>query len=126
MKKILFILVVSFLSLRLFAQQPGVSVSETQHPSFREIVAKFSEPNSTSQTPQQMPVMNTYTVTNTNDDAANGSLRWAITQANANPGQDLITFAIGSGTQTIVVSGALPFITDPVIIDGTTQPGFSG
>jgi hypothetical protein len=32
---------------------------------------------------------NTYTVTNTTDNTSTGSLRWAITQANANPGFDL-------------------------------------
>ena len=38
----------------------------------------------------------------------------------------MITFDIpGSGVQTISPTSALPTITDPVIIDGTTQPGFT-
>jgi hypothetical protein len=65
-------------------------------------------------------------VTNTNDDIDTGSLRWAIMQANANFGLDTIDFSIGSGAQTVAPTSALPPITDPVIIDGTTQPGFAG
>ena len=58
--------------------------------------------------------------------AANCTLREAINAANANPGPDTIHFAIGSGTKTISVTSPLPTITDPVTIDGTTQPGFAG
>lgn len=67
---------------------------------------------------------NTFTVTNTNGGGA-GSLRQAIFDANSVPGTDVINFNIGSGPQTLIVFG-LPTITDPVVIDGTTQPGFSG
>ena len=68
----------------------------------------------------------TFTVTNTNDTGA-GSLRNAITLANQNPGLDLIDFNIApGGAQTITPLTALPTITDPVAIDGMTQPGFAG
>jgi len=67
----------------------------------------------------------TYTVTNTNDSGP-GSLRQAILDANANSGVDMIAFAIGSGPQTIAPLSPLPTITDPIIIDGTTQPGYPG
>src|SRR5215207_2961588 len=67
----------------------------------------------------------TFTVTNTNDSGA-GSLRQAILDANATAGLDTISFSIGSGVQTISPLTTLPVITDPAIIDGTTQPGFSG
>ena len=68
---------------------------------------------------------NTYTVTNTNDTGA-GSLRQAITDANANAGADAIHFDItGSGVHTIAVASALPAITSPVTIDGYTQAGSS-
>jgi Calx-beta domain-containing protein len=67
----------------------------------------------------------TFIVTNTDDSGA-GSLRQAITDANANPGLDTISFNIGSGPQTITPLQRLPTITDAVVIDGTTQPGFSG
>ena len=67
----------------------------------------------------------TFTVTNTNDSGA-GSLRQALLDANANPGTDTIVFSIGSGVQTITLATIFPTITDPVSIDGSTQPGFSG
>lgn len=68
----------------------------------------------------------TLTVTNTND-SGSGSLRQAILDANANPGADTIAFNIpGSGVHSIIPSSSLPIITDPVTIDGTTQPGFAG
>jgi hypothetical protein len=64
-------------------------------------------------------------VTNTNDSGP-GSLRAAILAANAQPGLDTITFNIpGSGVQTIDLATNLPFITDPVAIDGLSQPGAS-
>jgi CSLREA domain-containing protein len=74
----------------------------------------------------------TFTV-NTNDDVDDGtcdathcSLREAINAANANPGMDEIDFAIpGTGPHTIQPTSDLPTITDPVVIDGYTQPGAS-
>ena len=74
----------------------------------------------------------TFTVNSTNDfddgvcNAAHCSLREAIFAANAAAGTDTIRFAIGAGQRTIQPGSALPTLTDPVIIDGTTQPGFSG
>src|SRR5688572_2291603 len=65
----------------------------------------------------------TFTVTNTNDTGA-GSLRQAILDANANSGLDTVAFNIpGSGVRTISPASPLPTITDPMIIDGYTQPG---
>ncbi|MCA2657680.1 MAG: carboxypeptidase regulatory-like domain-containing protein, partial [Microcystis sp. M049S2] len=67
----------------------------------------------------------TYTVTNTNDDGE-GSLRWAITESNNNPGTDTILFNIEDGYYTITPLSALPEITSPVLIDATSQPGYAG
>jgi RHS repeat-associated protein len=68
----------------------------------------------------------TFTVTNTNDSGA-GSLRQAILDANRRRGADMIVFNIGGGgVQTIRLRSPLPTITDPVTIDATTQPSFSG
>jgi hypothetical protein len=65
----------------------------------------------------------TFTVVNTNDSGA-GSLRQAILDANAAAGTDTIAFNIpGSGVKTIKLDTSLPQITDPLIIDGYTQPG---
>ncbi|TLY30810.1 MAG: hypothetical protein E6K56_06375 [Ignavibacteria bacterium] len=67
----------------------------------------------------------TFIVTTTVDTGA-GSFRKALEDANANPGLDFIHFSIGGGVQTITPKTPLPDITSPVVIDGTTQPGFSG
>ncbi len=73
------------------------------------------------------------TVTTITDNGNNtaptaGSLRAAILQANAQPAGTLTTidFKIGTGLQMIQPPDALPQITRPVVIDGTTQPGYSG
>src|SRR6476660_3159381 len=61
-----------------------------------------------------------FTVTNTNDSGA-GSLRQAMLDANASSGADIISFNIsGAGIHTISPTSALPTITDPVVIDGTS------
>lgn len=70
----------------------------------------------------------TFTVTNTLDDASAGSLRWAIEQADAQPGKQVvkIDFDIpGTAPFTISPTSALPTITHPVLIDGYSQPGSS-
>jgi len=54
------------------------------------------------------------------------SLRDALTFANSRPGRDTIRFAIGSGPRTISLKSPLPPITDPVVLDGTKQPGWAG
>src|SRR5262249_39505577 len=65
----------------------------------------------------------TFVVTNT-DDSGDGSLRDVMARANAAPGADTIAFNIpGDGVHTIKPASALPAVTDPVTIDGYTQPG---
>jgi hypothetical protein len=66
-----------------------------------------------------------FVVTNTNDSGP-GSFRQALLDANATSGTDTINFSVGSGLQTIVLQSDLPVISDPIIIDGTSQPGYSG
>ncbi|HSH39386.1 MAG TPA: hypothetical protein VK993_11425 [Chthoniobacterales bacterium] len=66
-----------------------------------------------------------FVVTNTQDNGP-GSLRQAILDANESAGADRIVFNIpGAGVHTIGVGSGLPAITDPVTIDGYTQPGAS-
>jgi hypothetical protein len=68
----------------------------------------------------------TFTVSNVNDSGP-GSLRQAIADANASPGADVIQFNLpGGGVQTITPVSALPVVSDPVTLDGTTQPGYAG
>jgi CSLREA domain-containing protein len=60
------------------------------------------------------------------DGTGHCTLRAAIEQSNATPGTDTIAFQIpGAGLHTISPASALPTLTDPVIIDGYTQPGSS-
>jgi photosystem II stability/assembly factor-like uncharacterized protein len=67
-----------------------------------------------------------FVVTNTKDNGA-GSLRQAILDANANAGADTIIFNIPStGVQTISPTSPLPVITEAVVIDAATQPGYAG
>jgi uncharacterized protein (TIGR02145 family) len=62
-------------------------------------------------------------VTNTND-SGTGSFRNALEYANSNPGKDTIVFDIqGNGPFTIQPLTPLPEISDPVVIDGYSQPG---
>jgi hypothetical protein len=67
----------------------------------------------------------TFTVWNV-EDSGPGSLRQAILEANAEPGPDVIEFAIGTGPQTIRPLTELPGIVEAVVIEGTTQPGYEG
>jgi CSLREA domain-containing protein len=73
----------------------------------------------------------TFTVTKTADTAdgvcdSDCSLREAIIEANALPGTDTIGFAIaGAVPHKIQPTSGLPPLTDPVVLDGTTQLGFS-
>jgi CSLREA domain-containing protein len=81
----------------------------------------------------QLAAATTFTV-NTNDDAdtvctaAHCSLREAIKAANASLGNDQIVFDIPlGGAETIrPVGRSLPAVIDPVTLDATTQPGYSG
>ncbi|HEY1434985.1 MAG TPA: right-handed parallel beta-helix repeat-containing protein, partial [Thermoanaerobaculia bacterium] len=67
----------------------------------------------------------TFTVTNTND-AGPGSLRQAITDANANLGPDTIVFNIpGPGVHTITPTSEMTYVTETAVIDGYSQPGSS-
>ena len=65
-----------------------------------------------------VPVELVAIIVNNTDDSGSGSLRQAIIDANANPGQDTITMATPG---TLSLLSPLPPITQPVIIDGTGQ-----
>ena len=73
-----------------------------------------------------------FTVNTTSDTGAGGcnstecTLREAIAVTNRVEGADTIRFAIpGDGVRTIFPTSELPLITDPVTIDGYSQPGSS-
>jgi len=70
--------------------------------------------------------VNDYVVTNTAN-SGEGSLVWAINQVNSNAqSRDRISFNIpGNGPHVILPSSMLPAIESPVVLDATTQPGYS-
>jgi len=67
--------------------------------------------------PNDIPAPTSLVVTSLEDTTANGTLRWAITQANATAGgiYDSITFSVDG---TITLTSALPQITQNVTITG--------
>lgn len=75
--------------------------------------------------PSSCALAATISVTTAQDGGA-GSLRQAIITANSTTGADTIVFNIGSGWAHIVPTSPLPAIYQPLTIDGTTQPGYSG
>lgn len=75
-----------------------------------------------------LPALADTFIVTTNADSGPGSLRDAITRANANgtATPDLITFNIADQSRTgrtITLASALPDLTSNLTIDGTTQPG---
>lgn len=52
------------------------------------------------------------------------TLRAALQEANANPGTDTIQFALPAPYTITLTADGLPAITDPVLIDGTSLPGY--
>ncbi len=77
------------------------------------------------ETLERRALLTTITVS-TAADAGVGSLRDAITQVNSAASSSVTTidFSIGTGgLQTIALQSALPKISFPVAIDGTSQPG---
>lgn len=66
----------------------------------------------------------TYVVTQSSDSSATGTLRWAITSANASAGSDTVSFNMA--VPTITATGQMPRVDGAnTIIDGTTQGGYS-
>ncbi len=81
--------------------------------------------NSIAMTAPLAAIGTVYTVTNTNN-SGTGTLRQAITDANAHAGADTISFNIsGTGAHTITPTSALPTITGAVILDATTDNSFA-
>ena len=82
-----------------------------------------------AQQPQtQIVITDGVFVVTTTADSGPGSLRQAILDSDlATSGGNTIDFAIpGPGVQTIAPASPLPAITNSVLIDGTSQPGYNG
>ncbi len=114
------------MSSNLFSQLAGLwsvmSRRDRRRPMLRSLRAKLRF----EALEERVVLATTFGVTTTADSGM-GSLRQAILDANITSGADTITFNIpGAGPYTLQPLSALPTITDPVVIDGTTQPGFAG
>lgn len=73
-----------------------------------------------------VPAIESIVVTSTANSGA-GTLREAITLANSRTGADLITFNIpGGAVQRITLASTLPMVTESLVLDATSQPGYSG
>ena len=99
-------------------------------PGFHGLATLSLDAESPGATPIQADVQLTdhiFPVTTTADSGP-GSLRQAILDSNvATGGRNLITFAIpGQGAQSIVLASPLPTISNPLLIDGWSEPGFAG
>ena len=63
---------------------------------------------------------------NCDDGTGNCTLRAAIQEANATAVKDNIVFDIsGTGVQSIQLNSSLPAISEAVVVDATTQPGYT-
>jgi hypothetical protein len=73
---------------------------------------------------EQRLLLAAFVVQNTLD-LGPGSLRQAITDSDNSPGKNTITFTItpAAASYTIDLQTPLPAITNPVLIDGTSQAG---
>ena len=116
------------------AETIGVQVSGATVAGATLTLAAIVTSNHSDPTPANNAALETTTVTSTGrniavtntSDTGPGSLRQAIAESNADSDdRDTIVFNIpGTGVQTIVPASPLTAIMQPVILDGTTQPGF--
>ena len=92
---------------------------------FIELDAQASGATSIS---SQLLISNGVFSVTTTADSGPGSLRQAILDSDATSGgTNTISFSIpGEGIQTISPISPLPAITNPVILDGFSQPGYTG
>jgi streptogramin lyase len=106
-------------SLNIPVLTPGQSVTATV-----TSPAAATSPHANNTSPFAASVVfvatSNFVVTNT-DDSGNGSLRQAIMNADQSPGQQTITFNLGSLPATIDLDSALPEITNEVFLIGPTQ-----
>ncbi|MCC6629614.1 MAG: right-handed parallel beta-helix repeat-containing protein, partial [Chloroflexi bacterium] len=73
--------------------------------------------------PGAQPVFEAVLIVTTAADDGPGSLRQALTRANATAGHDTIIFGIPGSAPVIALASPLPRLTGPATVDGTTQPG---
>jgi hypothetical protein len=95
-----------------FIRQSGESImmhGNLSDPLGMEILQALAKPSQEGTPNTVSAPTNEIIVTNSSDSGV-GSLRWAIEQANTNPGPDVIHFSMSSST--IILTSLLPVITD--------------
>ncbi len=117
------------------AETTGVEISGATVAGATLTLAAIVTSSHSDPTPADNAALETTTVTSTGRniavtntaDTGPGSLRQAIAESNADENdRDTIVFNIpGTGVRTIVPLSAMTGITAPVVLDGTTQPGFA-
>jgi hypothetical protein len=98
--------------------EPNNETAPTLPPTTTTIAPEATTTSTTTTTTTTIPPAPTsLVVTSLDDTTANGTLRWAITQANAQSGgiYDSITFGVNG---TITLTSALPQISQSVVITG--------
>lgn len=104
-------------------------VSGTRRPLRNSLASSRFRPRFESLEGRDLPAATIFVVSNDNPDGP-GSLRQAIIDANQNPNDplepDIIQFNIDKSAPSIAPLTALDAITEAVVIDGTSQPGFNG
>lgn len=89
--------------------------------SFQSTAQAIYVVNSTSDLPDQDLLD-----ANCEDAQGNCSLRAAIENANKTPGSDYVHFNLpGDGPHEILLTDDLPVITEPIVLDARTQPGYT-
>ena len=116
------------------AETTGVEISGATVAGATLTLAAIVTSSHADPTPANNAALETTTVTSTGrniavtntGDTGPGSLRQAIAESNADSGdRDTIVFNIpGTGVRTIVPLSAMTGITQPAVLDGTTQPGY--
>ncbi len=101
----------------------GIHVLYTAGPTFGVTDTIRVSDNSGQMAEANAAVVDPFVVINTNS-SGGGSLRQATINANSTPGTQTITFNI-PGPAPYAINDSLA-ITDSVVIDGTTQPGYAG
>ncbi len=107
----------------------GTCISSTREPA-----GEPPQVHSELSGPGNRRLLSVFQVTSTGDNggvdpaafAGTGTFRQAIIDSNATAGSNTIDFSIGTGMQTISLQAALPAVSVPVLIDGTSQPGYAG
>jgi hypothetical protein len=101
-----------------------IGVGWGPYPADPAISATYSQFRPTSEFATPVSVQGAPIYVTSAADSGPGSLREAITLANANPDHDNIRFNLPAGQRRVQLLSGLPVLTGSTIIDGAVQPGY--